>query len=168
MNNENDVKQTPELKALVERYRDTKAPLGFSERVAAHINDDTRKSGWSNVIAELWGSPKLIAVTSIGLVAVLSIFIVQMTFLTEPETQIAQQDKTTPKTTEAIESTQIAQVTEPTNMDQLLEQSVANDELTNLAVLSDISVWLEEAESTTPDFTDMPDLDEIDSILDIT
>ena len=169
MNNEKDVEQTPELKALVERYQSTKAPLGFSERVSAHINDSGEKSGWSSVIAGIWGSPKFIAATSIGLVAIFSILIVQLTVEIEPdiqEMQIAQLEESTPKTTNEVESTRIE---ESINIDQLIEQSTVNDEVTNFAVLSEISDWLEEeSESITPDFTNLPDLGEIDALLDVT
>ncbi|WP_455201803.1 hypothetical protein [Kaarinaea lacus] len=169
MNDEKDTEQIPELQSLVDKYQSTKAPLGFSERVAAHINDESGKHEWSSVLADILGSPRLIAAASIGVIAVLSIMVVQLTIESKPELQIAQQDTTVPKTTIEVESTQITQVMEPINMNQLLEPSTAEGEIANLAVLSDISVWLEEdIESTTPDFTDMPDLAEIDAILDFT
>ena len=169
MNNEKDVEQTPELNALVKRYQSTRAPLGFSERVSAHLNDSGEKSGWSSVIADIWGSPKLIAATSLGLAVIFSILIVQLTVVTEPdmqEIQIAQLEESTPKTASEPGATQIEK---SINIDQLFEQSTINDEVTNFAVLSDISDWLEEeSESTTPDFTNIPDLGEIDALLDIT
>ena len=83
-----------ELESLARHYRETKAPLGFTQRVAAHVEQEHRAPWWSDAIAAVTSSSKLLVTVSLGIIALLSVLIVQMQLKPEPDLQIAKQDKT--------------------------------------------------------------------------
>ncbi len=191
MNDENDADKLPELKSLVERYQNTKAPLGFSERVNAHLEDGGHQSWWSDVVANIWSYPKLMAAASVGLVALFSILIIQGTIDNEPQIQIAGQNDDISRPGEqmdqapiqkqfaqsekqameplAVEPEQVAQQEEPIKTNPTIAKVAEFDEYSNLAVLSEISQWLDDGtEILTPDLTDIPEFSEIDSLFDTT
>jgi hypothetical protein len=86
MNEKQDRHESTSLNSLARRYRDTKAPLGFAERVAAHARDETvrRKA----VITPAW-----LYAASFAVVAVCSVLVVNIVLESEPELQLARQDK---------------------------------------------------------------------------
>ena len=125
-------------------------------------------------------------------VVLFSVVVVELTREEEPDIQMVQQDKSPPEKAEVIAGKSIEdkhlaqvekqitksrvsdtktheQVSASADMDQLWSQGSINDDLTNLAVLSETSEWLEsDAGFTVPDLTDMPELSEIDALFDTT
>ena len=64
---------------------------------------------------------------------------------------------------------QVAQLDEPIQTNPTIAKTAEFDEYSNLAVLSEISQWLDDGtEISTPDLTDIPELSEIDSLFDTT
>jgi len=105
MSNKENVKQ-PKLEALVNHYQDTKAPLGFAERVMAHMEEGTTPQTDSPpvrtfVTSVLLASQnhKFVYAASIGIVLLSSIIIVNTISNKEPNLQIAKQEEPVQTTT---------------------------------------------------------------------
>ena len=88
--------KNPKLDILVNRYQKTKAPLGFADRVSAHIEDERTQQqpvfSWEGNVTSLV-SPKLLYVASFGFIVLVSVLIVPSITEIEPELQVAKQDK---------------------------------------------------------------------------
>jgi hypothetical protein len=163
----------PELESLVGHYRETRAPLGFAARLAAHVEQEHRTPWWSGAIAAVIGSPILVVATSLGVIALLSILIVQMQIKPEPDLQIARQDKIQqPVPHKEHKEQKVQKPAGKKEIDPAFYQPATNGGYANLAALSDVSGWLdEETESSAtevPDMTDIPDLGDIEAAFDTT
>lgn len=163
----------PKLDALARQYRETRAPLGFAARVAAHVDPKHRTSMWSDIVVMITGSPKLLVSVSVAIMALLSVLVVQSVFERQPDLQIAEQDDIQQPVTHGEQTVQQAQ--KPAvkkEIDPAFYQPATNGGYANLAALSDVSVWLDEdTESSTsavPDMTDIPDLGDIETMFDTT
>jgi hypothetical protein len=105
--------KNPKLDILVKRYQETKAPLGFVDRVAAHIEDERTQhsafswvsSSWIENITSLV-APKVLYAASFGIVVLISVLIVPSIMEIEPELQIAQHDNPEPQSTPRKEDAQ--------------------------------------------------------------
>jgi hypothetical protein len=184
MNDAKEIDQIPPLKPLVEHYQEIKAPLGFAERVAAHLKDDAEPRAWFNA--------KWLYALSFACTAVIAILIVYQARETEPELQIAQQYISTQnqyvpvepppienarpmrkETGDAVNhkqaARQLARTAEDRRVEQFMDKEIPGSDFNNVAVLSDVSEWLEVEDAiAAPDFSDMPAFDDINGLFDST
>lgn len=157
----------PELDKLVRRYRETKAPLGFAQRVAAHIDKVQPVPWWTDTIAHITGSAKVLLALSMGVIVVLAILVVQLQTKPTPDLQVVERGKVQQPPLQAQDnSTSVAKI------DAAFYQSSNSGGYANLAALSDVSVWLDEqtepSVSDAPGLADMPELEDIEAAFDTT
>lgn len=207
MSDENN-QNKPSIESLVDQYQQTKAPLGFTNRVMANIEDDNKHSlpGIAGITyAASTGIPRIAYAASIGIIALVSFVVINS--MNEkpqnPEQLSVQQDQ--PQVEKPMQSKELPQVAklpespaaqpekpEPAPMvarvnppvtekkstpavsiskeeHELFFQPVAETDTANLAVLTEISDWLaDQKEIAVPDISDIPDLDEIESLFNTT
>jgi cytoskeletal protein RodZ len=189
--------EKPELQSLVNRYQQTSAPPGFTNRVMAHIEDDKKH--------RLPRIPVFAYAASVGAIILVSVVIVYSTKDEQPEPQIARQE--TQQLTEPVQnkvpvevaslperpvaetkkpepSSMVAKADKPVTttkpasavtisiskqeVEQFFQSETESDS-TSLAVLTDISDWLaDQNEVSLPDISDLPDLNDIDKLFDTT
>jgi hypothetical protein len=185
MNDTKETDQIPQLKPLIDDYREIKAPLGFAERVAAHIKDNAEPRSWF--------SAKWLYALSFASTAIIAVLIVQQALEIEPELQIAQQVISNQKPNAIVEpapsgtfrperdatrnavnqNRQPQQAARPggdRDVAQLKEQDVPGGDFNNIAVLSDVSAWLEDEvdDIAAPDFSDLPAYGDVYAMFDNT
>ena len=105
MTNKENSKQS-NLETLVSHYQDTRAPLGFAERVMAHV-DEGKTPGTETSPVRTFVTSVLVAsqnhkfayAASIGIVVLSSIIIVNSISNKKPDLQIAKQEKPMQTTT---------------------------------------------------------------------
>lgn len=192
-----DEKRTEEslgLNALVDRYQATQAPPGFAERVAAHVKGEKVSRA---PLGSQWiygASLAIVAVLAVLLVPALfnkesELQIAQQENASQIE-EAAPAIQTTPQP-EKVESmtntetppvvsppvaesarqnTEIAQASEEVKKEILMEEKPLDDEsLANVAVLSEVSDWLEtDTEPAALDLDDMPALSDIEELFNTT
>lgn len=191
MNEEQDRHESPSLKSLVERYQDTKAPLGFAERVAAHTRDNA--SGRWRI------TPPWIYAGSFAMVAVCAVLVMNIVLEPEPEPQLARQEKTVsdhavqdkPKQTggdqphtqeievakvtappvakqQPKQAMQVTKAVETSSISPNWDQPADENDFASVAVLWDVADWLDEGAVASPDFLEMPALSDIDALFEPT
>lgn len=184
MNDAKEIDQIPPLKPLVEHYQEIKAPLGFADRVAAHVKDQTDSRSWL--------TSKWLYALSFASTAIIAVLIVQQALEIEPELQIAQQDMANQKQSAPVEpapiknaspkreetrntvnqkqaSRQLARTSGDTSVDLRTDQEIPGDDFNNIAVLSEVSEWLEGGDvMAAPDFSEMPAFGDINDMFERT
>ena len=194
MSDEKQTEESPGLKALVDRYQATQAPPGFAERVAAHVNDEKVSRA---PLGSQWIYGASLAFVAVLAVLLMPALFEKESELQIAQQENAAQIKgtapaiqTTPQP-EKVESmtntetppvvspsvaqparqnTQIAQVSEEEkNEIAMMENPLDDESLANVAVLSEVSDWLET--DTIPaalELDDMPALSEIEELFNTT
>jgi|GEM_PF-4989446 len=194
MSDEKRTEESPGLKALVDRYQATQAPPGFAERVAAHVKDEEVSRAWPGSQWIYGASFAFVAVLAVLLTPALfekesELQIAQQENASQIK-EAAPAIQTTPQP-EKVESmtntetppvvsppvaqpsgqkTQMAQASEEVKKEILMEENPLDDEsLANVAVLSEVSDWLET--DTVPaalELDDMPALSDIEELFNTT
>jgi hypothetical protein len=194
MSDEKQKEESPGLKALVDRYQATQAPPGFAERVAAHVKDEEVSRA---PLGSQWIYGASLAFVAVLAVLLMPALFNKESELQIAQQENASQIKeaapaiqTTPQP-EKVESmantetppvvsppvaqpsgqkTQIAQASEEVKKEILMEENPLDDEsLANVAVLSEVSDWLET--DTVPaalELDDMPALSDIEELFNTT
>jgi len=196
MNDDIDRNQT-DFESLVDQYQQTKAPLGFSSRVMANIEAEKKQrlpafprfayAASVGVIALV----SFVVINSIGTnpqapeqqIAQQDQENVKKQLQSEELPRVAELPQGSQAEPEKQQkNTVVAKVDAPVPAKQksstvsiskeerdLFFQPVAETDSASLAELADISNWLaDQKDITPPDISDLPDLNEIDSIFDIT
>lgn len=194
MSDEKQTEHSPGLKALVDRYQATQAPPGFAERVAAHVKEEKVSRA---PLGSQWiygASLAFVAVLAVLLMPALfekesELQIAQQEHASQIK-QAAPAIQTTPQP-EKVESmnntetppvvspsaaqparqnTQIAQASEEVKKEVPMEEKPLDDEsFANVAVLSEVSDWLEtDTVPATLELDDMPALSDIEELFNTT
>ena len=101
------------LESLVDQYQQTKAPLGFTNRVMANIEDDRKRRlpGIAGIAyATSTGIPRFALAASIGIITLVSFVVINSMNEKpqDPEQLIAQQDQ--PQVEKPVQSKELPQV----------------------------------------------------------
>jgi hypothetical protein len=194
MSDEKQTEHSPGLKALVDRYQATQAPPGFAERVAAHVKEEKVSRA---PLGSQWIYGASLAFVAVLAVLLMPAIFEKESELQIAQQEDASQIKqaapaiqTTPQP-EKVESmnntetppvvspsaaqparqnTQIAQASEEVKKEVPMEEKPLDDEnFANVAVLSEVSDWLEtDTVPATLELDDMPALSDIEELFNTT
>ena len=194
MSNEKRTEESPGLKALVNRYQATQAPPGFAERVAAHVKDE--KVSRAPLGSRWVYGASLVFVVVLAVLLMPALFeketelqIAQQenasqtkeaapAIPTTPQPEKAESMTSTetppivspPAAQSAKRNTQIAQASEEVKKEiPMKEQPLDDESFANVAVLSEVSDWLDtDTVPATLELDDMPALSDIEELFNTT
>lgn len=197
--NENDESNgNNKLKDLVNHYQEQRAPIGFAERVAVRAKEAKQDKAYSPYRLPIPLGMGATIGAALVLVVSTTVVVVNLTTETAEDIQLAQQGAdgsnqagSNVQDTGQSESTAVDAGQEPTRladtldveMEQRIEPAKVKEAIelaslpspqdagfANVAVLSDLSDWLDESQNEmngeldATDFYDLPDLADLDAI----